>query len=93
MTKDDLNTVVPNEPTPEEPKPIDTEVLKYIVASRVDSLSLEILEISRGGAKTHLIYIVNKVLLADIAAGLQKNFPDSKITVDDDALTIAVDWS
>lgn len=93
MTKDDLNTVVPNEPAPEEPKSMDAEVLKYLVASRVESLSLEILQISRSGGKTHLIHIVRKVILADIAAGLQKNFPDSKITVDDDALTITVDWS
>ena len=89
MAHDALNTVVP----PDVVKPSDVEANKMFVARRVSSLSTMMLNMAKSGKKSHVVQIVRKPLLADIAAGLKVNFPDSKVDVDDVTSTITVDWS
>ena len=71
----------------------EVEANKKFVAMRVTALSTMMLNMAKNGKKNHVVQIVRKPLLADIAAGLQVNFPDSKVVSDVEKSTITVDWS
>jgi len=103
VMRDTLNTIVPpsavlpsnpDQPKPDEPlSQSEIEANKVFVASRVEDLSKMILDVANSGLKSHIINIFRKPLLPYIAAGLQVNFPDSKVTTDMEQSTITVDWS
>jgi len=77
------------------PPPLEGEdkAKQMFVKSRVLSLSTMILNSAKLGKKSHTLYIMRKELLADIAAGLAVNFPDSNVTPNTVSNTITVDWS
>lgn len=95
MTRESLNSDEPF-PTPlasTEPTHDQTDPTKTFVNARVLSLSNMIINMAKTGQKSHVIRIFRKNLITDISTGIQTNFPDSKVMVDEVASTITVDWS